>query len=147
MAEWECKNTHYTFSIVACCIILNVMETGRLERQPTAGELRWYAASICLAASYRLEQEEIEPTDGNIREYVKTVWENPVERIKLNRRAALLRGKETNEVAKKYPNLANPDVEAHIELIDRYSYTLVDAREIVGDIIFQGEGVLDVEKR
>ena len=146
MAEWECKNIHYTLSLVVYCIIVNVMETGRIERQPTVGELRWYAASICRVASYSLEQKKIEPTDENIREYVKTVWENPAERIVLNRRAALLRGKETDEVAKKYPDLVDPE-KAHIELIDRYRHTLVDAREIVGDIVFQGEGVLYVAKR
>jgi len=43
------------------------METVRLEGQPTAGELRWYAASICRVASYNLEQRKIKPTEIEYR--------------------------------------------------------------------------------
>jgi len=129
-----------------CCIILSVMETDRLERQPTVGELRWYAASICRVVSHRLEQKREKPTDENIREYVKSIWEDRREREQLQHDALLLRKSEIEEVARKYPNSAHPDVKAQVELIDRYRHAKVDSLEIVGDIILKGEEVLHVER-
>lgn len=78
---------------------------------------------------------------------MRYVWADPKQMKQLQHSAAVLRSLEIEEAAKKYPDSVHPDVKAQLKLIDSYKFAMIDAIALVGDIIFQGEGALDVERR